>query len=202
MTVTCQGIVHVAAKFADAARSMEQDLNLADSRLGDGDTGTMLVRLLTAVEAAQPACETLGETFMSMAKAAAGSTGSSLGTLVSAALFAMGQFCGNRSCLPLTDLSQLLKAARDEMLSLGRSELGDKTIIDSLDAIIIMIESCSTPAEIASGAKSASQDAIQAFRGKPCRVGRARLWPERSRDLDDPGMLALAGMFTVIGIEE
>lgn len=201
MMVTSHAIVALASRCAAAARSMESDLNLADSRLGDGDTGTMLARLLTAVEATA-ACGNLGETFRAMAKAASGSTGSSLGTLVSAALLAMGRSCGDRASLPLTDLSILLKTARDEMLSLGRSELGDKTIIDGLDAIAIAVEACSRPTEIASAAMSAAQDAIQEFRGRPCRVGRARLWPERSMELDDPGMLALAAIVQAVGTKD
>ncbi|CAN7747541.1 dihydroxyacetone kinase subunit L [Rhizobium sp. LjRoot258] len=177
---------------------METELNAADSRLGDGDTGTMLARLLSTIEAADLDKENLGDTFAAMAMAAAESTGSSLGTLISAALFSMSRYCGSRSELPLVELSALLKTARDEMLSLGRSRLDDKTIIDGLHAVAMAVEGPTTQDEMARAADEAAKHAIREFKGKPCRVGRARMWTEQSTKHDDPGMVALAGIVRAI----
>ncbi|WP_167371590.1 dihydroxyacetone kinase subunit L [Rhizobium tibeticum] len=177
---------------------MEAELNAADSRLGDGDTGTMLARLLSTIEAADLDKENFGDTFAAMALAAAESTGSSLGTLISAALFSMSRYCGSRSELPLVELSALLKTARDEMLALGRSRLDDKTIIDGLHAVATAIEGPTTQDEIARAADEAAKHAIWEFKGKPCRVGRARMWSEQSTKHDDPGMVALAGIVRAI----
>ncbi|WP_162260552.1 dihydroxyacetone kinase subunit L [Rhizobium sp. Root708] len=172
---------------------MEATLNAADSRLGDGDTGTMLARLLTAIEQAEPVQDDIGATFKVMAMKAAQSTGSSLGTLISASLLSAGSRFSSSPALSVADIGTIVKVARDEMLSLGRSQLGDKTIVDGLDALACALENGSNPCK-------AVDEALSRFRGKPCKVGRARMWPEQSMDLDDPGMLALAGIVKAIYI--
>ena len=36
----------------------------------------------------------------------------------------------------------------------------------------------------------ATFDALNKFKGKECKIGRARMFAEKSKDLDDPGMYA------------
>ncbi len=193
-------IVAAAKRAATAARTLEGEINAADSRLGDGDTGTMLVRLLAAVEIVEPAQEDLGTTFRAMATAAAESTGSSLGTLISAALLSVGGLLAYRPKVQIDEIAALLTTARDEMLLLGRSELGDKTIVDGVHAVANAVQTQTTRQGAARAACDAADNVILHFRGKPCRVGRARLWPERSMDLDDPGMAAFARIVKAVGM--
>jgi dihydroxyacetone kinase-like protein len=198
--LSSKDIVAAAKRAATAARTLEGEINAADSRLGDGDTGTMLVRLLAAVEIIEPAQEDLGTTFRAMATAAAESTGSSLGTLISAALLSVGGLLAYRSEVQIDEIAALLTTARDEMLLLGRSELGDKTIVDGVHAVANAVQTQTTRQGAARAACDAADNVILHFRGKPCRVGRARLWPERSMDLDDPGMAAFARIVKAVGM--
>ena len=198
--LSSKDIVAAAKRAATAARTFEAEINAADSRLGDGDTGTMLVRLLAAVEIIEPAQEDLGTTFRAMAMAAAESTGSSLGTLISAALLSVGGLLAYRSKVQIDEIAALLTTARDEMLLLGRSELGDKTIVDGIHAVANAVQTQTTRQGASRAACDAADDVILYFRGKPCRVGRARLWPERSMDLDDPGMAAFARIVKAVGM--
>ncbi len=46
------------------------------------------------------------------------------------------------------------------------------------------------PAAIGGAAREAVRQALDAYREKPCRIGRARMFAERSVGKDDPGMLA------------
>jgi dihydroxyacetone kinase-like protein len=198
--LSSKDIVAAAKRAATAARTLEGEINAADSRLGDGDTGTMLVRLLAAVEIIEPAQEDLGTTFRAMATAAAESTGSSLGTLISAALLSVGGLLAYRSEVQIDEIAVLLTTARDEMLLLGRSELGDKTIVDGVHAVANAVQTQTTRQGAARAACDAADNVTLHFRGKPCRVGRARLWPERSMDLDDPGMAAFARIVKAVGM--
>ncbi len=190
-SATPENLLAAARRAALAAKAMEANLNAADSRIGDGDTGTMLARLLTAVETTEPVHDDVGATFKAMAMAAAASTGSSLGTLLSAGLLSAGSRFSGRVELAPEDIATVVEVARDEMLSLGRSHLGDKTIVDGLHAVACALESGSDPCR-------AAEEAIRQFKGRPCRIGRARMWPEQSMELDDPGMLALAEIVKAI----
>ena len=39
--------------------------------------------------------------------------------------------------------------------------------------------------------KSATKQALENFKGKKILIGRARMFEDKTKDLDDPGMLAL-----------
>jgi hypothetical protein len=177
----------------DAMTHLEQVLNEADSRLGDGDTGSMLARVIQRLAEVNIGSEDdVGEAFYALAFAAAASTGSSLGTLLSAALMAMGKKTRGQIAVDWASLSGLLATARDTMMERGRASLGDKTVLDGLDALAAATAQLSDPAAIADASVSAMRDALARFRGRPCRIGRARMFAEKSAELDDPGMLALA----------
>lgn len=183
------GVERAHAAMAD----LEQVLNEADSQLGDGDTGSMLARVFDGLAGANLAEESdLGAAFNALAMAAAATTGSSLGTLLSAAMMAMGKKTRGRSEMDWTGLSDLFAAARDTMMARGRASLGDKTVLDGLDALAAATADLNDPAAIADASVAAVHDALARFRGRPCRIGRARMFAEKSAELDDPGMLALA----------
>ncbi|WP_275593261.1 DAK2 domain-containing protein [Rhizobium gallicum] len=181
---------------------LEEPLNAADRELGDGDTGTMLTRLLRALASVDIRGISLSEAFNTLAFTASASTGSSLGTLISAALFAVSrQTQSHTGPWPASETATLLRSARDAMLELGKSRLGDKTIIDSVDAVAVSIDGLNGWAAIMNAAVEAAEAVILHFRGRSCRVGRARIWPEKSRDLDDPGMVAFAALVRTVATD-
>ena len=66
--------------------------------------------------------------------------------------------------------------------------MGDKTIADSLDLIIKMLKDNKNYSNVF---KLATKLALDDFKGKKIRIGRARMFEDKTKDLDDPGMLAL-----------
>lgn len=169
----------------------EQRLNEADARLGDGDTGSMLVRLADAVSKVDAAeAGDLGAAFALYARAAAGATGSSLGTLVATALLAMSRTTKGRQELDWQELSPLLEGALDAMMRRGGAALGDKTILDAIHAVALATRGAGDAAAVRAAANAATARALADFRDKPNRIGRARMFAERSVGQDDPGMLA------------
>lgn len=192
----------VALERAHARMATLTDtLNAADAKLGDGDTGTMLARLIGAFSMVDVrTAPHLGAAFLALAKAGASSTGSSLGTLVIGAMMTAGKGSAGEPELAWDRLGPLLIAVRDAAMARGKAELGAKTIIDGLDALARGVEGLYDPDEIAEAASAAMTEVIDAFRPRPCTMGRARMFAERSVGLDDPGMLALAELvWTVAG---
>jgi dihydroxyacetone kinase-like protein len=176
---------------AEAAMAvLEQELNAADAKLGDGDTGGMLARVIAGLAAASVPEDDLGAAFFGYAKAAATATGSSLGTLLATALLAMGRDVKGQPAMPLAELGMRLAAARDAMLKRGQASLGDKTVIDALDAVSQATAGKTTWDTITPAAVEAATATLARFRDEPCKIGRARMFGDKSRGLDDPGMLA------------
>ncbi|MBN9030662.1 MAG: dihydroxyacetone kinase subunit L [Rhizobiales bacterium] len=170
--------------------ALEAELNAADSKLGDGDTGVMLARVLGKFGETDIGAGTdLGAAFQALARAAAAATGSSLGTLFATALLTIGKATKGRETARWSELSGLLEAALDAMIRRGGASLGDKTVLDALDAVVKATAGLADAGEIAAEASKAGNAALAAFLDKPCKIGRARMFAEKSVGIDDPGML-------------
>lgn len=180
---------------ADAAMvRLEPVLNESDALIGDADTGSMLARVLAAMAAAPvPAPGDLGLAFSGLARAATSATGSSLGTLLATALMTLAKATKGRDQIDWAEFGALLVAAREAMAARGGARLGDKTVLDALEAVGSAVAGFdesggSRPATAAQAAHAA----LDRLRPQACQVGRARMFPQKSAGSDDPGMLAFA----------
>ena len=193
---------HVRAAAIKASAAMEElkpILNDADARMGDGDTGSMLSRVLGSLaEAAQKdESGTVGEACLALAKTAAASTGSSLGTLLATALMSIGKATRGQTEVEWSSLSALITEAQEKMAARGGAKLGDKTVLDGLQAVADEIRSC-TEQSVAANARRGAQKSLDAFRDRPNQIGRARMFADATVGHDDPGMLALARLVDAI----
>ncbi|MFN8830742.1 MAG: DAK2 domain-containing protein [Labrys sp. (in: a-proteobacteria)] len=181
-----------AARIATAAADAAAELNAADGQLGDGDLGITVSKgweQIAANAAIMP--DDVGMAFMEGAKAFQKVSSSSYGTLTATAFMAAAKACKGRTEVPFAETSALVAAARDAMMARGKGALGDKTVLDALDAIARATEGLADPAALLAAADKACDAALAEFKDKPNKLGRARMFGERSQGLDDPGMLAL-----------
>jgi dihydroxyacetone kinase-like protein len=135
---------------------------------------------------------------MECAKAFQRVSASSYGTLMATALMAVAKVLKGRSDVAFTDIPALAEAALAAMMARGKGSLGDKTVLDVLDAIAKATEG--VPAEEIYGrARSAARATLEDFKGKPNKLGRARMFAEASVGRYDPGQLALVWMLEALG---
>ncbi|SOC45125.1 dihydroxyacetone kinase-like protein [Rhizobium subbaraonis] len=192
-TFAVKDVKAIVSKAAAAMVELEQELNAADAKLGDGDTGGMLARVISAIDKAAAASdEDVGACFSAYAKAAAVATGSSLGTLFATALMTFAKGTKGHEAVPLSELAPLFAKARDAMMARGGAALGDKTVLDAIDAVARALEGVSDPLVAKRLAVEATQAALLEFHGRPNKIGRARMFADQTIGLDDPGMLAFA----------
>lgn len=191
MIITPADLAALVADMNVAALASEQRLNAADAELGDGDTGSMLRRIMSAMNHVDVArAGDVSAAATALAQAAMKETGSSLGTLAITAIMSLAkQAKASGGALELQSIGSIVAGMRDAMAVRGKAEIGDKTVLDSLSAISRALdEGPATRETVARAAWAALDD----FRDRPCRIGRARMFPERSKGADDPGMLAVA----------
>ncbi len=196
MGLTVSALNAAIDRAAAAAREAEAELNAADARMGDGDTGVTVRRLFDALAGAKPEDRDLGDAFAALARTCSGATGSSLGTLVTVAMMTLAKPLKGKEELPWAELSDHLADVRDRMLARGGAELGDKTMVDMLDAIVTATRGIDDPARLGQVAMDAASETLAAFRDRPNRIGRARMFADRTVGQDDPGMLALHRLLT------
>lgn len=199
MSITVSTIASAVARVHAAMGLLEQVLNDADAKLGDGDTGGMLARVIGKMaEVDLSAAAEPGVALTQLARAATVATGSSLGTLLATGLLAAGREAKGRQTIAAGELSGLVATARDAMIARGGASLGDKTVLDSLDAIAGALQGAETSQDAAKTAATAAAEALDAFRDKPNRIGRARMFGDQTIGHDDPGMLAIKALSAAI----
>ncbi len=179
-------------RCADRMEAAAPELNELDGRLGDGDLGATLekcaIRMRTGLdgEFSMPS-----EVFKAGAMACARASGSSFGTLLAVAFMALTKETAGKSELEVADIGPLLATALTALKARGQSNLGDKTALDSLEAIRAAVAEQSEVLELYEAAASAAEDALERFKNKPNRIGRARMFGEQSIGVADPGMVSV-----------
>jgi dihydroxyacetone kinase-like protein len=172
------------------------ELNRLDGQLGDGDLGVTLVKSAAAVRNALDAGQytDLGQLFKACAMGCARASGSSFGTLLTLTFMTLAKRLDAHATLEWDALPAELQAALDAMSQRGGAKLGDKTVLDTLDAALRAIEGSSDPKAQHVAASAAVDATIERFRTQPNRIGRARMFAQKSIGLDDPGMIAFRYM--------
>ena len=182
-------------RWTVAMHTAAPELNELDGRLGDGDLGATLSKCATNVEAALPdMSENLVGIFKSSAQACAKASGSSFGTLLSVALLGAAKWVDSREQLTSRELAEMLEQIVSTLSTRGGASLGDKTMLDSLEAIARALADAKDGEDLKCVARTAAEQAINDFHGKPNRIGRARMYAEKSMSMDDPGMVAILRM--------
>lgn len=190
--LTSESLGRGLARMCVRLESGADALNAADGALGDGDLGVTMQRGARGV---QTILDTLpadvGLALMACAQAFVKISGSTYGTLLATGLMSAAKACRGREVVPWAEMSSLIAGALAAMQQRGKGALGDKTVLDALDAVRAATAGLDAPEKILAAAGAAVDRTMADFRGKPSRQGRARMFGDKSRGLDDPGMLAL-----------
>lgn len=196
MNVLTADNLRVAITRLEAVLQADHErLTALDAQLGDGDLGITLLKAfqgLAAIKDTLPA--DLGAAFFACGSTVSKVSSSSFGTLMATGLIAVAKDCKGKQSLAWSEMSGLIRIAREAMMARGKASPGDKTVLDSLLAIEQAIAGLDAPDAQIAAARSAAAAAIDAFRDKPNKIGRARVYADRSIGLDDPGMAAVAAM--------
>ena len=181
-------------RCCDALEAGAAELNALDARLGDGDLGTTLSKCAANLRAVltHPA-SSLQALLRDGAQACAKASGSSFGTLLAVAFLTASRGVAARDGLDRAALVQILDDIAHDLMKRGGATPGDKTMVDSLLAITQAMgqQASESPEVLKNDARVASEQALKQFRDLPNRMGRARMFAERSVGMDDPGMVAV-----------
>ena len=176
-------------KLLSQAKKSYDEFNAADGKIGDGDLGVTILNGLEEVNNNKTNFkDDMGANFMVCSQAFVKKSGSSFGTLIAFSFMNISKnLKGKRECNH-DDIVNIFETALKTIQERGKTKLGDKTIADSLDLIIKKLKDNSNYSEVF---QSATKQALENFKGKKILIGRARMFEDKTKNLDDPGMLAL-----------
>ena len=178
-------------KLLSQAQKSYDEFNAAEGKIGDGDLGVTILNGLEEINNNKANFkDDMENNFVVCSQAFVKKSGSSFGTLIAFSFMNISKnLKGKKSC-NRDDIVSIFETALKTIQERGKTKLGDKTIADSLDLIIKKLkDNNSNYSEIF---KSATKQALENFKGKNILIGRARMFQDKTKDLDDPGMLALS----------
>jgi len=182
-------LIKIFQKLLDQAKVSYDEFNAADGKIGDGDLGiTILSGLEEVNNNTNKFSDDMGANFMICSQVFVKKSGSSFGTLIAFSFMNISKNLKGKTECNHEDIVGIFKTALKTILERGKTKLGDKTIADSLNLIITNLKDNKNYSE---AIKSATKKALEDFRGKKILIGRARMFEDKTKDLDDPGMLAL-----------
>ncbi len=195
MGLTVAHLREAATRLADIAEDVADELNAQDAKLGDGDLGITVAKGWREVASESGEFpQDVGMAFLACAKAFQRVSSSSFGTLVATGLMSAAKATKGNDEVAWGEIATLLAGARDAMMARGKGQLGDKSILDMLDALAEACAGADDPLELRTHADAGANAALEQFRERANKLGRARMFGEKSIGLDDPGMLAVRRM--------
>jgi len=182
-------LTNIFKKLLDEAKNSYDDFNAADGKIGDGDLGVTILHGLEEVNNnINKFSDDMGTNFMLCSQAFVKKSGSSFGTLIAFSFMNISKNLKEKKECKHEDIITIFETALKTILQRGKTNLGDKTIADSLDLIIKNLKTNQNYSEVF---KSATKQALKDFKGKKIKIGRARMFEDKTKELDDPGMYAL-----------
>ena len=177
-------------KLFTQAKLSHNEFNDADGKIGDGDLGVTILNGLEEINTNISIFkEDLGHNFMFCSQAFVKKSGSSFGTLIAFTFMNISKNLKGKTNCNHEDIINIFETALKTIQERGKTKLGDKTIADSLDSIIKKLKNNSS--NYSELFKIATKQALEDFKGKKILIGRARMFEDKTKDLDDPGMFAL-----------
>ena len=182
-------LTNIFRKLLEGAKISYDEFNSVDGKIGDGDLGVTILNGLEEVNNnISKFTDDMGLNFLLCSQAFVKKSGSSFGTLIAFSFINISKNLKGKTECNHEDILSIFETALKTILERGKTNLGDKTIADTLNLIIKKIKNNQNYSEIF---KSSTKQALEDFKGKKIKIGRARMFEDKTKELDDPGMYAL-----------
>jgi len=191
-------MINVFKNLLSQAKKSYDEFNTADGKIGDGDLG---ITILNGFEEINNNIDKFKDdlriNFMLCSQAFVKKSGSSFGTLIAFAFMNISKDLKGKNTCDHEDIINIINIAIETIQERGKTKLGDKTILDSLSFILNKLKANNNNVNYPELFKSSTKEALNAFKGKKILIGRARMFEDKTKELDDPGMLALSKLSQV-----
>ncbi|MDV2982122.1 dihydroxyacetone kinase family protein [Pseudarthrobacter oxydans] len=190
----------VLAQARDAVVDHERELGRLDAIAGDGDHGVGMRRGVDAAVAAAGEAVGAGLSVHRVLTAAGEAwserAGGTSGALWGSALAAAGRALGNQDSYSGGDAAAAVTAFADAVTTLGKADVGDKTMVDALlpfrNAFVAAFDGGTPVTGALASAVTAARQAADATASLRPLKGRARPLAEKSLGHPDPGAVSFA----------
>jgi dihydroxyacetone kinase phosphoprotein-dependent L subunit len=203
-TLTQQQVELIIKTMADMAISNEAYFSELDGVMGDADFGVSLAGGFRAVLKGWDGFDrsNIGSLLLNVAGTITANTGGCSGPVWGTLFMRFGMTFKEKSEVNLEEIITAFRSAIDGISKRGGAVLGDKTLLDALNAIMVSLEeSAAGGIELLAALKKASGAAVETretTKGWTAKRGRQSFTGDRSIGTYDPGIVAIGDMSAAI----
>jgi len=204
--LTQEHIELIVRTMADTAIANEKYFSDLDAVMGDADFGASLAGGFKAVLNAWDGYDhsSISSLLLNAASSITGNTGGCSGPVWGTLFIRCGMSFRGKAELGLADIIAALKNAIEGISKRGGAVVGDKTLLDALNAVVVSLESSLASgggvslAEAFALASDAAVECRETTKGWIAKRGRQSFTGERSIGTYDPGIVAIGEMTKAI----
>lgn len=205
MAYTTNDVKNMMVFISNRVIEIKDELTDIDSKLGDGDMGMSMSKgAMAVIDAVHTAPEDadLTKIFLLSASALNKAAPSTMGTLLSGALLAVGKSLAGKTQLEVEDIIKIPTTMADAIAARGRAKVGDKTILDAFIPYAQVLKEVYQEKNNFNTAKVlAYESAVQGMestKGIKAKTGRASWLGERNMEYPDGGAYMLCKVTEVL----
>lgn len=174
-------------KLADGLEKHADEFTQLDSEAGDGDLGLTAGKIAVGIRQAlaEPG-DSVKQLVLNIGKEVSKAAPSTFGTLYASGFLAAGIILSDEQDA-LTQLHTGLQAAADKIAQRGKSEEGQRTLLDALGPAARAAAAASDLSSALRDAAAAAAQGVEATKGMMPQHGRAGWIGERAKGLADAG---------------
>lgn len=192
-TITTPQMLQALESLCDTIEDEKEYLSELDGAIGDGDHGVNMAKCFREVKKklAESSAEDVGALFKEVGMVVLNSVGGAMGALYGTFFLKLSQESAGKAEVNLSDLVAMFQTGEQGILDLGKANLGDKTLIDTLSPAVRAIEAAEKEGNTLAGAladfEQAAKQGMESTKGMLAKMGRASRLGERTIGHQDAG---------------
>ncbi len=193
MTITTPQILKALDSMCDTIEDQKEYLSELDGAIGDGDHGVNMAKCFREVKKKliDNAAQDIGTLFKDVGMVVMNSVGGAMGALYGTFFLRLSQASAGKEAVNLSDLVTMFQTGEQGILDIGKANLGDKTLIDTLSPAVRAIEAAEKEgkalAEALADFEQAAQKGMESTKDMLAKMGRASRLGERTIGHQDAG---------------
>lgn len=195
-----EDFVSALERLASGLEAHQDEFTELDSLAGDGDLGLTAGKIALGIRAAlAESGDSAKQLLLHLGNEISKAAPSTFGTLCASGFLAAG-LAVNDEDKNLHQLQAGLRAAVDKIALKGKSEEGQRTLLDALGPATRAVESAHNLASALSAAVQAAAEGVEATKAMAPQHGRAGWIGERAQGIADAGATAIWRSFEAVAV--
>lgn len=179
--------------LCDTIEEQKDYLSELDGAIGDGDHGVNMAKCFRGVKKNLEALQVtdVASVMNCVGMEVMNSVGGAMGALYGTLFLKMAMSSGGKNEVHLADFATMLTEALNGILSIGKAQVGDKTLVDTLtpavEAVVNANESGKSLDEALTHFEAAAKTGMESTKDLMAKIGRASRLGERTIGHQDAG---------------